>query len=194
MKCENVLIQMVDCPPMSADNCPPALTASIRTGDGIMIVVDASSDSCLDDVDEQFSLLRERKVIEDGKPLLVVASMVDLPRAVENAAILAEACPEVQLVRVSTTSGHGIRELPETVFKMLKIIRIYLKPPGMEPDRGSPVTLRAGSTVADLAETIHRDLPQTMKGAKVWGSTRFGGQLAARDWVLEDEDVVEFRT
>ena len=194
MKYENILIQMVDCPPMTADNCPPALTASIRPGDGVIIVVDASSDSCLDDVDEQLSLLRERKVIEDGKPMLVVASKTDLPGAMDNADILAEACPEVQLVRESTTSGYGIRELPETVFRMLRIIRLYLKPPGKEPDRSSPVTLQAGSTVAELAETIHRDLPQTMKGAKVWGSTRFGGQLAARDWVLEDEDVVEFRT
>jgi len=65
----------------------------------------------------QLSLLRERKVIEDGKPMLVVASKTDLPGAMDNADILAEACPEVQLVRESTTSGYGIRELPETVFQ-----------------------------------------------------------------------------
>lgn len=195
MKYENIQIQLVDCPPISASNCPPALTASMRTGDGVMIVLDASSDSCLDDLDEQLALLRERKVIEDAKRFLIVASKIDLPDAAINADILAEACGEAQLVRVSTTSGHGICELPEIIFAMLGIIRLYPKPPGKEePDRNSPVTLPAGSTVADLAEAIHRDLPQTMKGAKVWGSTRFGGQLAPREWVLEDGDIVEFRT
>jgi len=30
-----------------------------------------------------------------------------------------------------------------------------------------------------------------MKGARVWGSSRYGGQPVMRDYVLADEDTVE---
>ena len=54
-----------------------------------------------------------------------------------------------------------------------------------------PFTLPTGATIADLARLIHRDLPETMKFARLWGHGRFEGQQVHRTEVLCDRDVVE---
>ena len=46
-------------------------------------------------------------------------------------------------------------------------------------------------TVAELAGKVHRDLEDTVKSARVWGSGAFDGQTVGRDHVLKDKDVVE---
>ena len=194
MKHEDILIQLVDTPPATGGNCPPALAASVRGGDAVIIVVDASIDSCLDDLQDQLDLLEDRRVISDGRPCMVVLSKTDLPGAAGNAEILVEAYPEARCALVSVQSGAGLQELPGTVFEMLGITRLYAKPPGREVDRAAPFVLKRGGTVADLARAIHRDLSRTMKSARVWGSARFDGQPVPREYVLSDGDVVEFRT
>ena len=45
----------------------------------------------------------------------------------------------------------------------------------------------------DLASTIHKDLAHTLKGARVWGSAKFEGQLVTPDYVLQDRDIVEIK-
>ena len=45
--------------------------------------------------------------------------------------------------------------------------------------------------VLDLAREIHRELPEKMKFARVWGEGRFAGQQVHRTEVLHDRDVVE---
>ncbi len=196
MAYQDILIQLVDTPPISGDNFPPALAASARRGDGVIIVVDASDDSCLDDLQDQLDLLAEGRVIRgDGdKPCIVVLSKMDLPGAEGNAEILVEAFPETRFAALSVQSGQGLGQLPQTIFEMLGIIRLYAKPPGKDVDRGAPFVLKRGGTVEDLARAIHRDLPRTMKSARVWGSARFDGQPVPREYELCDGDVVEFRT
>ena len=56
-----------------------------------------------------------------------------------------------------------------------------------------PFILRKGSTVLDFAGMVHKDFPQRLKSALVWGSSRFDGQAVPRDYVLEDRDVVELQ-
>jgi len=194
MKYEDILIQLVDTPPISVDNCPPALMASVRSGDAAIMVVDVSSDSCLDDIQSLLDLLEERRVIDQGKPHIAAISKMDLPGAADNAEIVLEAYPDIRFVKVSARSGEGLEELPRVVFDMLNIIRLYAKPPGRDVDRAAPFVLKRGGTVADLAGAIHRDLPRTMKSARVWGSARFDGQSVPREYVLSDGDIVEFRT
>ena len=43
----------------------------------------------------------------------------------------------------------------------------------------------------DLAALIHRELPEKLKSARVWGTGVFDGQTVPRDHVLHDKDVVE---
>jgi ribosome-interacting GTPase 1 len=74
------------------------------------------------------------------------------------------------------------------------VIRIYTKQPGKPVDRSNPFTIPIGATVADLAGKIHRDLEETVKSARVWGTGVHDGQTVGRDHVLHDRDVVELHT
>ena len=71
------------------------------------------------------------------------------------------------------------------------MIRVYSKEPGRPPDLHKPFVVRAGATVADLACQIHRDLPERMKFARLWGHSRFEGQQVHKTEPLRYRDVVE---
>ncbi len=86
----------------------------------------------------------------------------------------------------------SVEAVKEKMFSALNIIRVFTKPPGSEPDYEKPVALRRGSTVADAAKEISKEIAETLKYARVWGSARFPGQQAGADYVLADGDVVEF--
>jgi ribosome-interacting GTPase 1 len=51
--------------------------------------------------------------------------------------------------------------------------------------------LAQGATVEDLARQIHRELPEKMRYARIWGEGRFAGQQVHRTEALHDRDVVE---
>ncbi len=194
MRFEDILIQMVDMPPLTRDTFVPAMAASIRAGDGVLLTVDAAGDDCADALEECLSLLEQGRAMRDGQFLWVVATKLDLPGAAENADLLAEIFPDRHFVRISTTTGVGLAPLPGQVFRALGIIRVCSKPPGKPPDVDAPFVLRVGGTIDDLALAIHKDLYSNLKTARVWGSAKFDGQSVARDYVLADGDVVEFKT
>ena len=68
---------------------------------------------------------------------------------------------------------------------------MYTKRPGKPADRNRPFTLPHGATIRDLARTIHKDLVEDLKSARVWGANVFDGQTVQRDHVLEEGDIVE---
>ena len=45
--------------------------------------------------------------------------------------------------------------------------------------------------IEDLARGIHRELPEKMKFARIWGEGRFDGQQVHRTELLHDKDIVE---
>ena len=81
------------------------------------------------------------------------------------------------------------------IFHLLGIVRVYSKPPGKKEDRSSPIILKKGSVVWDLASYIHKDLAQKLKSARIWGSKEYmDGQHVSRDYQIQDEDVIELVT
>ena len=92
---------------------------------------------------------------------------------------------------VSALSGTGLEELREKIFQSMGIVRVYLKPPGREADLTDPLILRLGSTIDNVAESVHKDIRRHLKYAQVWGSGKFAGQRVHRTYVLEDADIVE---
>ena len=98
---------------------------------------------------------------------------------------------EWPLVSVSTKTGRNLELLKETLVRRLKIIRVYSKAPGKEPDLNAPFVLQEGSTVEDLASKVHKDFVAKLKVAKVWGDGVFDGQMVQRDHILQEGDVVE---
>lgn len=52
--------------------------------------------------------------------------------------------------------------------------------------------VRRGSTVLDVAERVHKDFAANLKFARLWGASRFDGQMVERSYVVKDNDLIEF--
>ena len=216
MPVENIQVQLIDTPPMNRGYVEPGLFDLIRRGDLAMIVVDLQADP-LQQLEDTLLLLREHRIaprfstpeaqerlIVDGSnsdearlvyvPAFVLANKCDDASLDEEFAVLCELfegrCP---FIPVSARTGRNFEQLKQIVFEQLDVIRVYAKPPGEPADLERPFVLKKGSTVAELAQKIHRDFYEKLKSARVWGSTAFEGQMVQRDYLLQDGDIVELK-
>ena len=98
---------------------------------------------------------------------------------------------QLVVVPVSARTKQGLEEWFQRLWELLAMVRVYVKEPGKAPDRTKPFALPVGSSVADLARLIHRDLPDVMKFARLWGHGRFDGQQVHKTERLQDRDIVE---
>lgn len=200
---EDIQIQLVDMPPITAEYITPGQVGTYRNGDLIGIVIDLSADVgeqldvCLDFLESRSLLIDSETAAFDeqgnalGKKAFCICTKCDIanPDAIET---LKQLCRHpFEFVEVSAGTGAGLEELPGMLFKLLDIIRIYAKPPGEKPDMHEPFTLPAGSTVMDLANAIHRELAEKLKFARIWGTGVYDGQNAQRNHVLNDKDIIE---
>ncbi len=127
--------------------------------------------------------------------MLVLANKSDDEASDENFEIFCELLEnEWPLLPVSARTSRNFDRLGQEVFGKLDVIRIYSKAPGKDPDLQSPFVMEKGGTVEEFARKIHLDFYENLKSARVWGSADFEGQMVARDYILQDGDVVELRT
>ena len=85
----------------------------------------------------------------------------------------------------------GVQEVVDRIWKELRLIRIYTKRKGEEPDFNEALIVRSNSTIEDVCDYIHRTLKETFKYALVWGaSARHVPQRVGLGHVVADEDVV----
>jgi len=92
-----------------------------------------------------------------------------------------------------SVNGNGLEGLKDRLYNLLDVIRIYGKSSDRPADMERPFILKRGSTVLDFAGQVHKDFPEQLKSALVWGSSKFDGQAVAREYVLEDGDIVELQ-
>ena len=184
MPYEDILIQLVDLPPIGYESTDGWVSGLIRNADVVLLVIDLS-----DDAGVQAEVLLEQ--IETwripDKRLLIAANKSDSP----DAFVAPETIGGHTVIEVSTTTEEGLEKLRLEVFRATDIIRVYSKEPGKEPDIKRPFTLPAGTTVQELTERIHKDFTKGMKFARVWGSVKIQGQKVHRDYTLSDRDIVE---
>ncbi len=200
---EDVQIQLVDMPPVTADYIAPGQVGTYRNCDLIAVVIDLSADTaeqvnvCLNFLEDKHLLIDEQTAETDehgnvlGKRAFCLCSKADIAKA-DALQTLKNSCRyPFKFIEISTETGAGLRKLPETLFKLLGIIRIYSKRPGKKTDMHEPFTLPAGSTVMDLALAIHRQLAEKLKFARIWGTGVYDGQNAQRNHILNDKDIIE---
>jgi ribosome-interacting GTPase 1 len=201
---EDVQIELVDTPPIAAEHVPGGLLGTIRNSDVIAIVLDASEDP-LEEAETVLGVLESRGLTLRSVPMseldpadphqhvaILVANKIDLAGAAENVATLRELyAGRHELLSVSASSGEGLDRLIRRFWELLSVVRVYTKEPGKHTDPGKPFTLPVGSTVEDLAREIHRELPEKMTFARLWGDGRYAGQQVHRTEVLHDKDLVE---
>jgi len=127
------------------------------------------------------------------KPAVIVANKMDLEGSEANLKMLeAHVKGELPIIAVSCKTQQGLSRLGETLFKALNIIRVYTKEPNKKGFSKRPFILKKGTTVRDLAKSIHSDFSKNFSYAKVWSKRLvFSPQKVGPTFPLEDGDVVE---
>jgi ribosome-interacting GTPase 1 len=215
---EDISLQLVDLPPVSAEFMQPEVISILRSTDGALLVVDLSAPDCTEQLALILRELAAAKVILTERwpgqgsdpartavlslddpfsvhlPALLLANKIDLANP-EDAAVLEDLLGvNFPLLATSATSGRGLAEIGPFLFSALGIVRIYTKAPGKSVDRSRPFTMRRGDTVLDVALRVHPDLARTFRFARIWGSGQFSGQQVGADHPVADTDVVELHS
>ena len=203
---EDVQIQLIDTPPVTAEHVPAGFPGLWRSADALIVVSDLSSDSVLEDVETCLSHLAERlveltvglRVRPDGAgamllvPGLLLANKIDVPGASDNLEMLREFFgARVRIEPLSTRDADQMARLPELLFELIHVIRVYAKPPGKKPDLDAPFVLPVGSDVHELARKVYHGSDHPVKSARIWGHSVADGQHVHLDHVLHDKDVIE---
>lgn len=206
MPFEDIQIQLVDLPPIGNESTDGWVSGILRYADALIIIVDLS-----DDPDIQTELLMDQlkrwKIhinqpamsdshIENSagvfKRALIAANKQDLPDTEINFMRLKKKFGDMHpCIAFSVSGKENIEELKMAIFDLSGVIRVYSKPPGKEPDLSTPFTISSGSTLLDLARSIHKEFSHNMKFARIWGPARFEGQRVEKNHILKDRDIVE---
>jgi len=202
---EDVLVQLVDTPAVAAGHVDPWMPNLVRGGDGLVLVLDPSSEANETWPSELAGLLGRAHVWPGGRPLPPDASpLVELrttrvvfTRRDEDsdgtlAALTAEIVgTDLPAFRVSARTGEGLDALRAELWRALRRVRVYTKEPGKKAELERPFVLPEGATVHELALHVHREMAERLRFARIWGKARFDGQQVDRHHVLADHDVVE---
>lgn len=204
MAFEDIAIQLIDLPPISAEYTESWVYSLVRQSDLALLVLDGSDQNRLSDAREEIlSLLEEHHIrfvpqateAEDSQtrsiPYRTVLTKADL--ASRNTPVK-EWISDASTISTSIKTGTGLDELRRLIFETLCIVRVYTKLPGKPPDLDEPYTLATGSTVLDAVRIVHQEFAEKLKYVRIWGSGKFDGQQVTSEHVLEDKDVIEIHT
>jgi ribosome-interacting GTPase 1 len=161
-----------------------ALLGVLRFADAIVYCARPDADPA-----ELRAVIHEVELAEIDLPHVIAATRSDEAPA-EALDRLRAAFPGERVLPLSILDDDSLEAFREVVWGLTGLIRVYLRTNGeTEPE---PAALAPGSTVADVADSIHHDLAATFTGARIWGpSARFDGQKVGRDQPVQDGDIVE---
>jgi len=212
---EDVHFQLVDLPAMSIEHSVPWIASTLQSADAALLVINLSDPACLEQIEDVHAALRARRVTLvaqwEGPTSLAAEEETDAdPFALRLPTLLlanhadrvhdpsAELATLVELsglafpaLAVSAATGMGLGGIGGWLFEHLHVVRVYTKLPGHAADLQRPFTIRAGQTVRDVARLVHKDLEESLRYARVWGRSGFGGQQVGPEHALADRDVVE---
>jgi small GTP-binding protein len=205
MEWEDARVQLIDTPPVTADFLEGWHTSMIRAADACVLMVDLADDDGPFAAEAAVEKLAQVKTVLIGQPptenadpstqyvrTLMAASKLDAQGAADRLDVVREMfCQRYPIHALDAESSRGLEELRTAIYTFLNVIRVYTKRPGKPADKEAPFSCPAGSTVAQLAALVHRDLAEKLKSARVWGTDVFDGQTVTRDHVLHDKDIVE---
>lgn len=207
MPWEDVMVQIVDTPPITAELFDPVTQTLIRGADLVVLVVDLGTDDGIEQLQELLGHLNATKTrlaatsfLDDSDigvsytQTILALNKIDLSNGVERIELLHEFCPcEMPEYRISAQSATTLDELRRAIFKALDVVRVYTKRPNDKaPDYSHPYTIRRGQTLLEVAEQVHKDFAQNLKRARIWSEPTHAGTIVKTDYVPRDRDVVEF--
>ena len=220
MPVQDVMLQVVDLPPLSSQHPVNWISSPLQSADACLLVVDIADPEVAQQVEDVVAQLAARRigltrewpadegvdepppVAPDGEeaddpfaltlPTLLVGNKSDLdPNGAADVAALEELLDlDFPAIAASAETGAGLDALGPWLFAHLGIVRVYTKAPGKPADHTRPFALRRGQTVADVARFVHRGLVDTLKYARLWNGTH-EGQHVGREYPVADGDVIE---
>jgi len=217
---EDVHLQLIDLPPISADYLESWIVNALQPADAALLAVDLRNPECVDQVQIILQRLAQRKIHllerwpglpadEASKktiagdaemddpfrielPTLLVATKSDLDPDPDEVNVLEELLGvRFPALACSATTGVGCNEIGPLLFHGLEILRIYTKSPGKPFKKDKPFTVRRGQTVLDVARLVHKDIAAKLRYARIWGHDVFDGQQVGPDHAVNDQDIVE---
>jgi hypothetical protein len=204
MKYENLQIQIVDTPPVQLDHVEPGFSNLLRNADALLVVVDLTEDPVfqMEVLLEELGPMKIRlggsttaPPLEEGWVILralLAGNKCDGKKGMEGYRALESRFQEIfPMIPISAKEDMNLEELKKEIYNILHILRVYTKAPGEEPDFQEPVVLKKGSTVEDVALSVHKDFAHTLRYARIWGSGKFSGQMVKKDYRVNEGDVIE---
>jgi ribosome-interacting GTPase 1 len=209
MPWEDVMVQLIDSPPITRDYLESYMQGLIRGADLALLLVDLGSDDGIEQLQELLDRLNQTKTrlgkisrLDENDmgvsytATLLVPNKIELPEAAHRLELLHELCPfEFPELPISAAHGQGLEQLRTAIFQSLDVIRVYTKlPTAKEADFERPFTIPRGHTLQEVAELVHKDLAEHLKFAKIWGTGVHDGTVVKGEHVMHDMDVVELHT
>lgn len=95
-------------------------------------------------------------------------------------------------LKISAEIGTGLENLKEEIWEHLKLLRVYLVQPDEEPNFESPIIMKSGETLSDVAEKLGTNFSEK-KLAKIWGNAaHFPGQEVSVGTKIQEEMRIQF--
>ncbi len=200
MSFENIQIQLVDTPPVQMDHVEPGLSNLVRSTDALVFILDLPEDPVLQ-TEILLEELNRMRINAGASPLetgwvsmrtLVLGNKCDVKKAMDQYRLLeARFKDRFPLLPISAKEEMNLEAVGKEIYLLLGIIRVYTKAPGKEPDRAEPVIMKKGSTVEEVALSVHKDFANKLRYARIWGSGKFEGQMVKKDYQVNEGDVIE---
>ncbi len=201
---ENIQFQLIDTPPLTGEYVDPAMADMIRRADVVVVLIDLAAEP-LSQYEDTMAMLESFRIYPENaevpqearrpvflKKILLLANKMETKKEQDDFETFIELtglC--IPALGISVHRDRNLSEFLDTLYRLTGIIRVYSKNPGKEPDLKEPFVIPRGSTLEDLAGKIHKDFVTRLKYARIWGKTVHDGQMAQRDYVLQDGDIVE---
>lgn len=205
MAYQNIQIQLIDTPPITRDYMEPWHSELIKGSDGVLIILDLGSLDPAGDYRVLVDKLKERRlelvpecqdISHEGqmfqKEALILANKADLSLGGPMLSSLSRVIPpSFDLLVISARRGDNLELLKNRIFTLIRVLRVYSKIPGKKADLNEPFIFKRGNTLMDMARAVHKDFAQKLRFARIWGKEKYQGQKVNRDYILQDEDVIE---
>lgn len=129
------------------------------------------------------------------KPTIVMANKLDLDPGRQASSRLLTAATGFPTIIASCMTRQGLDMVGHQLFTSLGLVRVYTKEPNEPRPSPHPFVVREGTTVSELARSIHSDLAVRYRYSRLWGPTsKFAGERVGPEHVLGDRDIVEIHT
>src|SRR5437588_5321798 len=145
MDWEDVRVQLIDTPPVTADYLEGYLPGMVQAADAAVLLVDLGDDDGPFGAEAVLEKLAQTRTVLGNCPdqdagafrvkAMLVANKMDLPGAADRLEIVRELFGAHFAIHViSAEQSAGLEELRQAIYRFLNVIRVYTKQPGKPPD------------------------------------------------------------